>query len=102
MKGKIIRQEVSASIIDYIHGVTYWVTRIWLPEANNLVIIPDDGELFVYRHDFKDSEYEATGETEVPDNLVREAHIFLQAKEEFYKLRPLFKAIIERDSNTEK
>ncbi len=46
MKGLVITQQVCDSVLDWTHGMTYQIKRIFIPDADNLVITPHRDQVY--------------------------------------------------------
>lgn len=92
MKGKIVQQQVCDSALEWTHGFSYTIKRIIVPEANNLVITPHKGQIYVFTG--LKGDHEEIAEVDVPDELVNKALAFHHAKVEFNLLRNKFEALI--------
>jgi hypothetical protein len=93
MKGQIVTQQVYDSILDFTHGFSHTVKRILVPDADNLVITPHEGEVYAWTGGLE-GEYEVIGEVDVPDELVVRALAFARAKKEFDSLVKRFEGLI--------
>lgn len=93
MKGLVITQRVCDSVLDWSHGMTYEIKRIFVPEADNLVITPHRNQIYAWTG--FDREYKVIKEIEVPDELVKEALAFAKMKNKFDGLREKFEELLK-------
>jgi len=97
MKGIVVNQLVSDSVLDFVHGFKRPIKRIVFPTLCNLCITPDDTNIYVFR--FKnEAEWrescEVLFEIEVSEALISEAEKFLAAKERLDLLKPALQQLI--------
>lgn len=78
--------------MEWSHGFTHEVKRILVPEADNLVITPHEGQVYAWVG--FEGEYEVVKEIEVPDELVEKALAFTRVKKKFDELEEDFKALL--------
>jgi len=93
MKGFIITQQVCDSVLDWTHGMTYEIKRIFVPDSNNLVITPHDNQVYAWTG--FEGEHTVIKEIEVPDELVKQALAFVMMKNKFNGLKEKFEALLE-------
>jgi len=93
MKGLVITQRVCDSVLDWSHGMTYEIKRIFVPDADNLVITPHQNQVYAWTG--FDREYKVIKEIEVPDELVKEALAFVKIKNKFDGLKEKFEALLK-------
>ena len=69
MKAQIINEHAT----DFIHDIEYYITRIVIPEKNNLVITLNKGHLYI-SDNFKmgGRNKEIISEFEIPESMVNE------------------------------
>lgn len=94
MKGLVITQQVCDSVLDWTHGMTYEVKRIFVPDADNLVITPHRDQVYAWTG-FEGEECTVIKEIEVPDELVEEALAFVKVKNKFNGLKEKFEELIK-------
>ena len=92
MRGLVISQQVCDSVLDWTHRMTYEIKRIFVPEADNLVITPHRNQVYAWTG-FK-GEYKVIKEIEVPDELVKEALAFATTKNKFDELKEKFEILL--------
>lgn len=92
MKGRIVEETVHESVLSWTHDQGFDVKRILVPEADNLVITPYKGEIYV-ANGFDDSNAKLIKEIEIPDELVQKALEFVRMKDEFDNLEGQFRAL---------
>ncbi|UCE05856.1 MAG: hypothetical protein JSW07_20070 [bacterium] len=44
--GYLITQQACDSLLDWTHGMTYEIKRIFVPDSNNLVITPHNKQVY--------------------------------------------------------
>lgn len=93
MKGLVITQRVCDSVLDWSHGMTYEIKRIFVPDADNLVITPHHNQVYAWTG--FNREHKVIKEIEVPDELVKEALAFVKIKNKFDGLREKFEALLK-------
>jgi hypothetical protein len=93
MKGLIITQQVCDSVLDWTHGMIYEIKRIFIPDADNLVITPHNKQVYAWTG--FEGEYTIIKEIEVPDELVKEALAFVRMKNKFDGLKEKFEALLK-------
>lgn len=95
MKGLVITQQVCDSVLEWTHGMTYEIKRIFVPEADNLVITPHRNQVYAWTG-FKVEEYTVIKEIEVPDELVKQALAFVEMKNKFDGLKEKFEYFFDK------
>ncbi len=84
MKAHIFTEKVSDNTLEAVHGMGYRVTRLHIPEANNLVITVYDGKVYAFTgYTLANRKAEATGAAEVPDNFVAEVLQHIETQKTF-------------------
>jgi hypothetical protein len=83
MKANIFIEKVSDSALEAIHGMGYRVTRLHIPEADNLVITVYQGKMYAFKGCTPSKKAESAGTVEVPDTLVTDILKHIEAQKTF-------------------
>ena len=82
MKALIIRQKVSAGVMDYIHGGGQYLNRVFVPDAENLVFGIYEGQVFAFTgYNFAEEKPEVLSTVYISDDLVSLALNLAHAKD---------------------
>ncbi|HEY0089619.1 MAG: hypothetical protein A2V72_01025 [Candidatus Nealsonbacteria bacterium RBG_13_37_56] len=84
MKAEIISQTVYEGVLAWTHGSGSTIKRIFIPEANNLVITPHENNLFIWDN-FQKDDCEIVKEIEIPDELVEKAIGLMESRKSLLK-----------------
>ena len=84
MKAEIITQMVCEGVLAFIHGESYRIKRILIPEKNNLVITLDGKNFYIWDN-FQKDDCETVKEIEIPDELVEKAVNFMKSRNSLLK-----------------
>lgn len=93
MKGLVITQRVCDSVLDWSHRMTYEIKRIFVPDADKLVITPHHNQVYAWTG--FNREHRVIKEIEVPDELVKEALAFAKMKNKFDGLKEKFEELLK-------
>lgn len=90
MRGFIYVERVSDSVLDFVHGQSYPVTRVVVPEAGGLILTVCEGKapvaFILSESTLRERLAEVKSETrtvDVPDELVANAKSFITERDKF-------------------
>ena len=95
MKAKVIRVKVYEGVIAFAHGHSSYVKRliVQLENGDHLAITPHEEQVHAFLG-FTFPACEILGEVDLPDELVKKAIAFVQAKKDFDGLVNILESLI--------